>query len=154
MNASAILPNENFGTKMYAIAENTHIMVELLNDFPPYVAAYKATGHVNKEEYEHVVMARINEVAAHYGKINFLVLMETEVWDYSFGSLVDYVKMTFEHFKQWNRLAVVSNEQWVNKVYDVLGGLVYGEVKSFKIYQYEEARQWISQPIEQKTANA
>ena len=127
-------------------------MVELLNDFPPYVAAYKATGHVNKYEYEQVVMAKISEVAAQYGKINFLVLMETDVWDYSFGSLVDYVKMTFGHFKQWNRLAVVSNEQWVNKVYETLGGLVYGKVKSFTINQYEEAKQWISQPIEQNNS--
>lgn len=125
-------------------------MVELLNDFPPYVAAYKATGQVSKEEYENVVMEKINQVAAQYGKINFLVLMATDVSDYSFGSLVDYVKMTFGHFKDWNRLAVVSDAQWVNKVYESLGGLVYGEVKSFKINEYDEARQWISQPIEQK----
>lgn len=121
-------------------------MVELLNDFPPYVAAYKATGQVSKEEYEQVVMARINEVARQYGKINFLVLMATDVSDYSFGSLVDYVKMTFNHFKEWNRLAVVSDAQWVNKVYEALGGLVYGKVKSFRINEYEEARQWISEP--------
>jgi len=127
-------------------------MVELLNDFPPYVAAYKATGHVHKDEYEQVVMARINEVAAQYEKINFLVLMDTDVWDYSFGSLVDYVKMTFEHFKQWNRLAIISNEQWLGKIYEVFGGLVYGKVKSFELNQYEEAKQWVSQPIEQKTS--
>jgi len=47
-------------------------MVELLKDFPPHVAAYRATGKVDKEEYENIVMHRVDEVAKKYGKINFL----------------------------------------------------------------------------------
>ena len=62
-------------------------MIELLEDFPPYVAAYKASGHVHKDEYEHIVMTKVNEVAAKFGKINFLVLLETDMWNYSFGTL-------------------------------------------------------------------
>lgn len=38
-------------------------MVELLKDFPPHVAAYRASGAVSKEEYERVVMTRVDEVA-------------------------------------------------------------------------------------------
>jgi hypothetical protein len=58
-------------------------MVELLKDFAPHVAAYRAEGKVEKEEYEQIVMARVNEVAEKYGKINFLVLLETDMQNYS-----------------------------------------------------------------------
>ena len=41
-------------------------MVELLTGFPHHVAAYRATGEVVKEEYEQVVMQRVNQVAAQF----------------------------------------------------------------------------------------
>lgn len=39
-------------------------MVELLADFLPHVAAYSVGGTVHKEEYEKVVMNRVDSVAA------------------------------------------------------------------------------------------
>lgn len=65
-------------------------MVELLEGFPPYVAAYKASGAISKEEYEKVVMARVNQVAAQYGQINFLVLLATSMDNYSTVVLHQY----------------------------------------------------------------
>src|SRR5438094_170958 len=106
-------------------------MVELLEGFPPHVAAYKASGAVSKEEYEQVVMARVNEVAAEYGKINFLVLLETSFHNYSIGAFLDYVKVSFQHFSKWERMAIVTNESWVRKAYDVLSPFVHGEVKGY-----------------------
>src|SRR5437763_15572910 len=102
-------------------------MVELLKDFPPHVAAYRAVGKVHKEEYEQVVMARVDEVAAQYGKINFIVLLETDMENYSLGALADYLKVSFEHFSKWNRMAIVTDERWVGKAYQILSKVVHGE---------------------------
>ncbi len=67
-------------------------MVELLTDFPPHVAAYRASDTVHKEEYEQVVMARVDGVAAKYGNINLLVLLQTDMDNYSFTAFIDYAK--------------------------------------------------------------
>ncbi|HYH16334.1 MAG TPA: STAS/SEC14 domain-containing protein [Flavisolibacter sp.] len=122
-------------------------MVELLADFPQHVAAYEARGKVNKEEYEKVVMRRVDEVAAQYGKINFLVRLETGMEEYSLAALLNYLKVSFEHFTQWNRMAIVSDQKWVRKIYDALSPLVPGKIKSYELKEYEAAKQWVSAPL-------
>ena len=126
-------------------------MVELLNDFPPHVAAYRASGKVHKEEYEKVVMHRVDEVAEQYGKINFLVRLETDMDNYSFAAFLDYLKVSFEHFTKWNRMAIVSDEAWLRMAYDALSVVVPGKIKGYKLNEYEAAKQWVSAPLEEGT---
>jgi hypothetical protein len=122
-------------------------MVELLKDFPPHVAAYRAAGTVEKEEYEKVVMARVDEVAATYGKINFIVRLETDMQNYTLPAFLDYLKVSFEHFSKWNRMAIVSDQGWVRNAYDVLSKLVPGEIRGYPLAEFEEAKQWVSAPF-------
>ncbi len=119
-------------------------MVELLADFPPHVAAYRASGEVHKEEYENVVRRRVDEVAAQYGKINFLVRLETGMEEYSLAALLDYLKVSFEHFTRWNRMAIVSDQKWLRKIYDALSPLVPGKIETYELKDYEAAKQWVS----------
>jgi hypothetical protein len=123
-------------------------MVQLLDDFPPHVAAYKASGAVSKEEYRDVVMHRVDEVAAQYGKINFIVLLETDMGNYSIGAFLDYLKVSFEHFFKWERMAIVTDETWLRNAYKVLSPLVHGEIKGYPLKDFETAKQWVSGPFE------
>jgi hypothetical protein len=123
-------------------------MVELLEDFPPHVAAYKASGSVSKEEYRQVVMERVNKVAAQYGVINFLVRLETSMDNYSIGAFMNYIKISFQHFSKWNRMAIVTDEQWLRQAYRVLGYLVHGEIRCYPLNEYDTAKQWVSQPLQ------
>lgn len=122
-------------------------MVKLLDDFPPYVAAYKASGAVSKEEYEEVVMNRVNQVASVYGKINFLVLLETDMDNYSIGAFFKYLQVSFKHFSKWKRMAIVSDERWLRRAYEIFSFLVPSEIKGFTLMEFEAARKWVSESI-------
>jgi len=124
-------------------------MVKLLTDFPDHVAAYKARETVNKAEYEEVVTRRVNEVAEKYGVINFLVLLETDFDNYTFAAFIDYLKISFKHFRKWNRMAIVSDEKWVRKFYEVLSPVVPGEIRSYPINEFTVAKEWVSGQISQ-----
>jgi hypothetical protein len=126
-------------------------MVELMKDLPPHVAAYRASGIVHKDEYEQIVMSRVDEVAEKYGKINFLVLLETDMQDYSFAAFIDYVKVSFEHFTKWNRMAIVTDQHWLAKAYEILSYLVPGEIRGYKVKELEDAKNWVSAPLETDT---
>jgi hypothetical protein len=121
-------------------------MVELLTDFPPHVAAYTAKGAVSKEEYEEVVMKRVNEVAKQFGRINFLVKLETGFGNYSIGAFLRYVKISFDHFFKWQRMAIVTDEDWVRQIYRFLSPFVHGKVRGYKLRDYEQAKEWVSGP--------
>ncbi|MCK7556274.1 STAS/SEC14 domain-containing protein [Chitinophaga sedimenti] len=122
-------------------------MVALLPDYPPHVAAYRASGSVSQEEYQQVVMQRVEQVADIYGKINFLVLLDTDFSNYSIGALLKYLYISFRHFFKWERMAIVSEEAWVRRAYDMLSPLVHGEVRGFKHEELAEAKQWVSGPL-------
>jgi hypothetical protein len=124
-------------------------MIELLKDFPPHVAAYRAGGSVEKEEYEQIMMKRVNEVADTYGKINFLVLLETDMQNFTLPAFLDYIKISFQHFTRWNRMAIVTDQKLVEKAYDALSYLVPGIINGFELKQYEEAKEWVSAPLEE-----
>ena len=121
-------------------------MVELLNDFPNYVMAYKASGTVSREEYESVVMAKIDQVADQYDALNFLVKLETGMENYSLAALVDYLKISFKHIHRWNRMAIVSDQKTVRWFYNALSPLVPGKVKGFELKDFEKAKDWVSEP--------
>ena len=137
----------NKGLILASLKNSSETMVELLNDFPPHIAAYRASGKVNREEYEDVVVARVNEVAEKYGRINFIVRLETDFDNYSIGAFIDYLKVSFKHFTEWNRMAIVSDERWVRMLYDALSPLVPGVIKGFTLKQFQSAKEWVSQPL-------
>ncbi|MGE7774193.1 STAS/SEC14 domain-containing protein [Chitinophaga sp. NPDC101104] len=122
-------------------------MVELLNDFPGHVAAYAARGAVSKEEYRSVVMRRVDEVAKRYGHINFLVRLETDMGNYSIGAFLEYLKVSFEHFLKWERMAIVTDEKWVRTAYKILSSLVHGEIRTYPLTGFLEAKAWVSGPM-------
>jgi hypothetical protein len=125
-------------------------MVELLNEFPPHVVAYRAKGKVTADEYRTIVMRNVDEVAKRYGKINFIVLLETDFQSYDVMAFLNYIKISFKHFMKWNRMAIVSDQKWVRTVYDLLSPLVHGKIKSYQLADQQQAREWVSAPFEKK----
>jgi len=123
-------------------------MVEIINDLPEYVAAYKASGAISKQEYDQVVIRRVEQVASRFQQMNFLVLLETGLDNYSVGALVDYVKVSFKHFWKWNRMAIVTDQHIVRTGYAGLSHLVHGEIRTFPLSEYQSAREWVSLPPE------
>jgi len=91
-------------------------------------------------------MTRVNEVAAKYGRINFLVFLETDMDNYSIGAFLDYLKISFQHFSKWQRMAIVTDETWMRSAYELLSPLVHGEIKGYELKAFEEAKQWVSEP--------
>ncbi len=122
-------------------------MVELLAGMPAHVAAYRASGAISKEEYDAVVVSRVDEVARQFGKINFLVLLETDMDNYSIGAFMKYVKVSFAHFSKWERMAIVSDERWLRTGYDLLSHLVHGEIRTYQTDELATAQAWVSGPL-------
>jgi len=121
-------------------------MVKLMDGFPDHVVAYRAQGKINHAEYEQIIVSRINEVADRYGILNFIVLLETGMEDYSLHAFMDYLKISFKHFKKWSRMAIVSDQRWLRIAYRVLSPLVHGEIRCYVLADFEQAKAWVSGP--------
>ncbi|MGI8950395.1 MAG: STAS/SEC14 domain-containing protein [Chitinophagaceae bacterium] len=122
-------------------------MIEIIKDMPVHVAAFRASGKVTKQDYENILMPAVDNLAKAHKKINFLLLLETDVGNYSLGAWVDDVLVGLKHFTKWNRIAIVSHQDAIKKITDIFGHLVPGEYKGFKTGDIASAKNWVSESI-------
>ena len=45
-------------------------------------------------------------------------------------------------------MAIVTDQRWLGKAYEVLSYLVHGEIRSYELKEYEEAKRWVSESLE------
>ncbi len=62
-------------------------MLQLMKDLPQYVVGVRAVGNVNKDDYEQTLLPAIDKVAKEYNKINFLMLLETDISNFTYGCM-------------------------------------------------------------------
>jgi hypothetical protein len=120
-------------------------MIEIIQDLPPYVAAFKVTGAVTGEDYENILIPKVNQVAKDYKKINFLLWLNTDVGNYTIGAWIDDIAVGIKHFTHWHRMAIVSDQSMVKKFTDIFGYLIPGETKGYKSEDLPAALKWIAE---------
>jgi hypothetical protein len=118
-------------------------MLTILKDVPPNVAGFHATGIVKAEDYTKVAIPEIDRVANLYNKINFLMLLDTDISNYDIGAWIKDIGVGIKHLTKWNKMAIVSDQDWVNKISEVIGYVIPGNVKSFPRAEYEFAKEWV-----------
>lgn len=116
-----------------------------MNDLPPNVVGIHATGDVTQDDYEQVLLPRIDSLAKRQKEINYLLFLETDVTNFSLGAWWDDLKMGLKHFSQWNKIAVVTNEKGVEWFSNVFTHFIPGNSRGFPLDQLEEAKKWIAE---------
>ena len=57
----------------------------------------------------------------------------------------DDAKIGFKHLKAWERIAVVSDTEWIRKAIHLFGFAIPGEVRIFKNDKISSAIKWVSE---------
>ena len=120
-------------------------MLQFINDLPEDIVGIHAVGEVTKEEYETVVVPRIDDLVARQGKIKFMLVLETDIQKFTLGALWDDVKLGIQKFTKWNRIAIVTDQKSVEWFTTVAGLAIPGKTKGFSLNELQKAVQWISE---------
>ncbi|MBC7888416.1 MAG: STAS/SEC14 domain-containing protein [Ferruginibacter sp.] len=119
-------------------------MLSIMSDLPPHVLGIRATGAVTKQDFDDVLKPALDALFKRTGKINYLLLLETTVSNFTLGAWVDDLVIGLKHFTHWNRIAIVTNEKLVKNFSDVFGFVVPGESRGFTLSQLATAKEWVS----------
>lgn len=119
-------------------------MLTKLEGLPSYVAAFKATGEVSKNDYEKVLVPEIERVDKEHGHIHFLMELVTPVKNFSLSAWFQDAVQALKHYRGWKKIAMVTDEKGVEKFSDMVSVLVPGSTKGFPLSQLEEAKQWVA----------
>jgi hypothetical protein len=119
-------------------------MLQYINDLPAHVVGIHAIGEVTKADMEKVLIPRIDELVARQGEINYLLVLETDVSNFTAGAWWNDLKLGLKNFTKWNRIAVVSDQKGVEWFTDAFRFFVLGKSKGFPLSQLDEAVAWVS----------
>lgn len=125
-------------------------MLQFINDLESHVVGIHAIGEVTKEDVATVLLPRIDELVARQGEINYLLVLETDVQNWTAGAWLDDVKMGIKNFTKWNKIAVVSDQKGVEWFTDAFRFFIPGKSKGYPLSELQDAVKWVSAREEDK----
>lgn len=121
-------------------------MMELLTDFPPQVVAVRVHGTVTRQDYENVLIPAA-EASLKTGKVRIYYELAEDLDGFSLGAAWDDMVTGLEHLTRWERIAMVTDIEWIRKWTGGLRFLMPCPVKVFGLAEAEAARAWISEGL-------
>ena len=118
-------------------------MIEIIPDMPENVVAFRAKGKVTAKDYETVLVPAVEAAVIKHGKVRLLYHIGDEFSGIDAGAMWDDAKVGFKHITAWERIAVVSDVDWIGNVMRFFGFVIPGQVRVFSNDQYSEAEEWI-----------
>jgi len=121
-------------------------MIEVIEGFPAYVTAFRATGNVTSEDYHKIINPWVKNIAASSKKINYLLILNTALKNYTLGAWIQDGLLGLRYFSKWNKLAIVTEKNGIKKFTNTFGIFIPCATKGFKMEELPEAEKWISLP--------
>ena len=96
------------------------------------------------EDYESVLISAIEEKLKKHSKINLLYHLGKDCVGFDIEAMWGDTKIGIRHLTVWERIAVVTDIDWVRLATKAFGFAMPGHVKVFANGQLAEAREWVS----------
>jgi hypothetical protein len=125
-------------------------MIEPLKGFPKNVVAFACKGRVTKSDYETVLIPAVQEALQQQGKLRLYYQIGPEFSGIDSGAVWDDFKVGMEHIFRWERIAVVTDVDWIRHTIRAFSFVMPGAVRIFPVDEQVKARDWI---LESRSAN-
>ena len=119
-------------------------MITQLSGVPGNIAAFRATGHVDKEDFEKVITPVVNRLVNKYDELNFLLWIDTPLKNFTGGAWLQDLMLGIKEITKWHRAAIITDSNAANWFTDVFSYLAPGEFKGFYPEQLQSAIDWSS----------
>lgn len=118
-------------------------MLQTLSGLPDGVVGIEAVGEVEADDYERVLVPAVEAALAEHRTVRLLCVLGDRFDGYSTGAMWADTKLGFEHLRRWERMAVVTDKEWIGHAVKAFGWLMPGEVRVFPTAERAEAEAWI-----------
>jgi hypothetical protein len=122
-------------------------MIEELAGMPDGTFGFRIWGKVSKGDYE-AILPRIEELVESGDELRFLSQIGPDFEGMTAGALWEDIKedVRFELFgrAKWKRIAVVTDVEWIQRAFNLMGWIAPGELKLFGLEEFEAAKAWMT----------
>ncbi len=119
-------------------------MIELVDLKSPRAVGVRVAGNIDKKDIEKVFKA-IDEKLDQAEKVGIYVELES-FGGISFDALIDDIKFALPNINRFDKKAVVSGEEWVERTVDFVDRIFTGiKVRHFSLDEKEQAKKWVAE---------
>ena len=122
-------------------------MIEQIQNLPPNMVGFRATGEVTKEDFEPVFDA-VQKSVEKTGKLNYLLFLDNSPADFTAGAWLQDALLGLKNITKWNRAAIVTDSNAVIDFTNIFSVLMPGEFKGFHKAEMNSAVDWVSEKTE------
>lgn len=122
------------------------IVIERLTDFPDNIVAFKCHGRVTKDDYDTVLIPDVEKMLQQHDKLRVYYEFAPDFDGIEPAAAWEDAKVGFSHFRSWERLAVVTDVEWIKQTMRFFGFLMPAEIRTFSLADVGAARDWIGAP--------
>jgi hypothetical protein len=121
-------------------------MLEVLPHLPSNVLGIQARGEVTADDYRSVLVPAVEEKLSRHEDLRLLYILGADFNGYTGRAAWEDAKVGMRHFTDFERIAVVTSEDWIARTVKAVGFIAPGEVRVFANEDIDAARAWISEP--------
>jgi len=117
-------------------------MLKLMDVGADNVVAVRGSGEITKDDYLSILVPAAQDAFSKHDKIRVLYLIEDDA-EYGAGAMFEDALLGVKHLLGWERIAVVTDIEWITKAMNGFQFLIPCPVKVFAKAKLEDAKGWI-----------
>lgn len=118
-------------------------MITLMEGFPDNVVAVRAEGQVTAQDDDNVLIPAVEKAPTRNKKLRFYYEIGPGFDGMDLGAMRKDLRVGFGHLGQWERIAVVTDIDWIKHAMQLFGFLLPSKTEVFGVAQATDAKAWI-----------
>jgi len=120
-------------------------MIEPIPDLPENVLGFRAKGTITAADYKTVIIPAVEARLSKQTKVRFLYHLGPEFAGFDAAAMWEDAKIGFKHLASWEKIAVVTDVDWIRAAMKLFGFMLPGHVRVFHNGELSAARHWLSE---------
>jgi hypothetical protein len=119
-------------------------MLRRMTDMPPGTIGFEAIGDVDDDDWEDAVEPLLRREIAEGRKVRLLYVLGPQSRELEGDAMRADAGFRARHATSFERVAVVSDEDWMRPALRALSVLLPGKAKGFRVRELPEAKAWLA----------
>ena len=123
-------------------------MLRQMQDMPAGTIGFEAIGEVEDDDWERAVEPLLRREIAAGAKLRLLYLLGPEAREVEGDAMKADTGFRARHAKSFERVAVVTDEDWMKPALRALSFLMPGSARAFAVHDLSSAKAWLAEGLE------
>jgi hypothetical protein len=123
-------------------------MIEAIKDMPEGTIGLRVWGSVTRDDYVDVLMPALHKATEGDGDIRLVFQIGPDFQHFTPGMMgtdvTQGLSFGVKHWSAWERMAVVTDVDWLRHSMQMFGWMTPGEARLFGLDELPQAKEWVA----------